>query len=170
MPTQIPAPLTTIVPTIQTQIQAVLSLPPEKVSLSVRDIQPRFKGDQDCYIRLLDATPRTGFEHGSGRTCLVISRPMVITLRTRFQVDASDLNNLWLLDPTNGHWTKEEALLNGLLNWAPTDDSGNWLTAEVLHPLPTPPEIMAEKPVGKGWGQSHLTWELVYQFLSTPGY
>lgn len=171
-PTQAPTSLTQILPAIQAQIQLALGwqTQPERVNLSTKDVQPRFRSDQDCYIRLMDITPRQGFEHGSGRTCIILSRPMVVTLRTRLQVDPSDIQNAWLLDPTYGHWIKEEALFNGLVNFVPLDSSGNWLTAEVLHPLPTPPEIASEKPVGKGWGQSHLTFELVYQFQTNPGY
>lgn len=169
-PGQNPASLLSILPAIQAQVIAVTGLPPEKVSFAARDLEPRFRGDQDCYIRLLNPSPEQGFEHGSGRTCIILSRPLVVTLRTRYQVDTSDVQNLWLLDPTYGHLAKEEALFNGLVNFVPTDSSGNWLTSEVLHPLPTPPEVMADKPQGKGWGESHLTFELKYQVLLNPNF
>lgn len=156
---------------LQAQIATCTGLPPEKISLSAKDIQPRFKGDQDLYIRLMDATPRPGFEHGSGRTCIILSRPLVLTLRTRYQVDPSDVQNAWFLDPNYGHIIKEEQLFNCLVDQPILDPAtSNWLTSEVLHPLPTPPEVMQEKPRGKGWGESHMTFELVYQPSLTPNY
>ena len=168
IPGQNPTSLLTILPAIQAQVVAVTGLPLEKVNLSLKDVQPKYRGDSDCYIRLLDATADPGFEHGSGRTCLIISRPMVVTLRTRLQVDTSDVQTQWFLDQINGHLIKEEALFNGLCNFVPLDVSGNWLLSEVLHPIQTPPEIAVEKPTGKGWGQSHLTFLLKYQALLNP--
>lgn len=164
------ASLVPILEAIQAQIVTVTGLSAEKVSLSAKEIQPRFKGDQDVYIRLMDSTPDMGFEHGSGRTCIIVRRPLVVTLRTRYQVDPSDIQNAWFLDPNYGHIAKEECLFNGLVNWIPLDSSGNWLTSEPLHPMPTPPEVMMEKPKGKGWGESHMTFELVYQAVTNPAY
>src|SRR5690348_11623603 len=109
----IPASLATILPAVKAQLSLVTGSQLTRIRLVARKGTPKFIADQDILVKTTDINPDPGFEHGSGRTCIIIRRPLLIIPRTRLQTDASDQDDNWLLDSSRGHIVLEEKILNG---------------------------------------------------------
>jgi len=167
MPAPIATSLTAILAAVKTQLQTVTDLPVNLIRIVARGQTPRFQGDQDILLRPGDVSWDKGFDSGSGRVCAIIRRPLLVHIRTRFDVDMSDQDDSRLLDATYGHIPLEETVCNALLDFLPADDSSNLLTQEPMHPIDYPAE---EKQEGQAsaWIESRLAFQLTYQLPLNP--
>ena len=169
--TPIPTPLAGILPLVEAQILLLTQglphpLSTNRIFLVTDDQIPKFQGDQDCLIRPGPIQAVETFSTATGRFCPLVTRTLVITLRTRYAVDMSDRSESWVLDAALGHYVLEEAVVAALHDWQPTDPSGNALTEEDLHFLGgTSPQ---KDKRDSQWGQSTLSFSCVYQLPMSP--
>jgi hypothetical protein len=166
MPAPIATSLRAILPAIQAQLASVTGLTTNRVLLVQRETTPRFQGDQDVLVRAGPPQPEDGFELGSGRHAAIVTRLVQVTARTRWAVDESDRDDYALVDEDYGHLALEEAVVNALHIWVPTDRNGNWLSVEPMHWRPHEAPVHDE-PLPASWLSTSLLFDVRYH-LSLP--
>lgn len=115
-------------------------------------------GDADLVLRPGRFVP-TGNETGAGRYDTRIRRLLEVAVRSRLESDEVDSDQLWLLQDA-AHLALEEAVIAALQIFPPEDADSNILLAE---PMRLADGAAAERRKDKrGWGQSVLTFEMVY--------
>lgn len=162
MPSPIATSLVNIIPVVKAQLVRATGLPDTAIRLVARGQTPRFQADQDILIRPGQVAWDQGFDVGSGRVCAIIRRPLLVTVRTRYNVDLSDEDAYRLTDAVNGHIPLEEKVVDALLDFVPRDGNDNMLVQEPMHPLDYPQE--EEQPAeAADWVESRLAFQLTYQ-------
>lgn len=163
MPNVLRTPLSTILPAVTAQLAAGTGLPTNRIGLLAREAEPpAFQGDQDLWVRAGDPTPLGQEMDGTGRIATVISRPLLVILRSRYGVDPSDRDDALLLDPSYGHLAFEEAVASALHLFWPMSAAGDAYSREPLHWMPSarPSESAAAAPVR--WTETRLLFEVQY--------
>jgi hypothetical protein len=168
MPTnsQIASPLADIVPIITAQLVVKTGVPTHSVKVVARgsDYVAKFQGDRDLLLRFSGAQPQAGFTHGAGRVATILDRVLQVTCRVRLNTDPSDDDTRIWVDPTWGLLVLEEAVIDALWGFWPTDTSQNVLTPCVLEWVPSQEaakQLVPPPPLD--WIESHLHFLVTYQ-------
>lgn len=160
MATLIPANPETWLPKLQAQVMSVTTFPSERVILTLRDAkhvpQPH---PQDVLIRVGGFIPHPPHLQGSGRIGAILSRKVVVTVRTRLAVDAGESDEQFITNTTLGHFPLEAKVLNALLHFQPEEA----ITANLL--LQCPLELLGGEDPEKGdeEGSTTLTFRATYE-------
>ena len=162
MPLPVATSARTLLSAIQAQLASATGVTANRVLIVQRPDTPHFQGDKDILVRLGPPAPEDGFTVGAGRHCCLLTRQLQVTPRTRWATDESDRDDLSLLDEVNGHLALEEAVVDALHVWVPTDAQENWLTAQPLHWLPSAPPVR-ETPLSRSWVHTDLVFAVRYQ-------
>ncbi len=162
MAAPIPAPFGTVLLAIQAKIIVQTGLDPSAVPITKRDQLPQFIADKMVILRVMGETPDAEVIRGSGRIANRRYRKVRIIVRTRFYVDESDRDTVWMTDPALGHLALEDQVIDALeVVWI-EDASSNALTFEPCRcgSVSEPKDIGGSKD--KGWGESFIELTVPY--------
>jgi hypothetical protein len=166
MPSLLASPFAPVVQLIQAQLVAKTGVPVQAVKVIARDSSfvPHFQGDRDLLLRFSGPQPQGGFLHGSGRVASILERHLQVTCRVRLNADPSDDDLRSLIDPNYGLYLLEEAVIDALWGFWPTDAQGNTLTVTVIQWVASPPEQkQLAVPPPLDWVEGHLAFLIPYQ-------
>lgn len=157
MPTTLQTPVAVILTWIKTQLVQVTGLQSSQIYLTLLDNPPHFQGDQELVIRPLDPIPDELTE-GAGRVAFTISRPILVTIRSRTWTDLADAQADRMIA---SHAVLEESVLNALHDIVPNDGNGNNYCVEPMH---LDPSVRLDKAPNDGvdWMQSRLVFSMKY--------
>lgn len=132
-------------------------LPAARVIILARDQAPKAQAEQIIYLRPRRFTSIEPENTGGGRSNTRLTRQLDLILSSRMATDASTSDEDWLTHPTRGYYALEDAAVDALQEFFPTDGQGNALVFE-------PIRIMSEDQTLKlgHWGQANATFEVGY--------
>lgn len=99
-------------------------------ALEMDDVQP-LSGQRDLLIQLTGESPLP-WQEGGGRHVNGRSRGLKLALRTRLHLDQPSIDTARLTEETFGHLAAEEAIVDALESFQPTDAAGNVLALPIL--------------------------------------
>jgi hypothetical protein len=156
--TPVQTPISPILDAIKAQLVARNVHTPDHIFMVAVDDPPHTMGDSDILLRPMRISPTQ--PKGAGRVERRVRRLLKVIVRTRLALDEVDRDFAWLEDASLGHFVMEEAVVNWLDTFQPTDGSGNALTFE---PLDWVPSSQPEKEkADSSWGRSELFFEIPY--------
>lgn len=162
MASPIPTTLAVILPKIQARVMSVLSFPAERVVIDARtdpdaeEVQPQ--ADQYVRIKVESRTPIDTSVEARGRIYPDMMARVSCTLRSRYDVDTVNSDQLALTAASTGHLVREHQLWDALIVFQPEDASGNWLVREPIKPGPA----TAPRKPPKEWMQSVLEFSIIF--------
>jgi hypothetical protein len=162
MPTVVRSPFTAVLAAVKAQLTAVTGLPAFRVKAVMHGRRfPHFQADQDILVVIGPPVPDNPVTYGAGRVDFPVVRTLTVTPRVRMASDPSDSDDLLISDPARGLIALEEAVLNALHDFHPTDANNNLLTREPIHFSPSPPPS-DDPPPDRTWASSPLNFEVAY--------
>lgn len=145
-------------------VGSLLKIPITAILFSRVDQAPRFNSNQDIVLRVTGPRPYPGMTEGHGEIAPVVTRGLIVEIRSRFTVDQPDRVDNWLLLM---QLPLEDAVLTALTLFRPMDVTapvdvltvhGIRLTSgqeyrDEIRKIPNP---------DKTWGSSYLTFAIDY--------
>jgi hypothetical protein len=134
------------------------------IFLSCRPQMPHFQAEQDILLRPFGFRIDQGRDLAGGRYTTVFTRRLGATLRTRANLDESFKDQVWYQGDAGivlGHSALEEAVVDALHEFTPTDSNSNALTVEPMKIIEgnDPSKLMNDQ---NSWGWSLLMFSIVY--------
>jgi hypothetical protein len=151
-----------ILTSVRTQLVNYVQLNENQIKVVAREDVPYWPSTQYLLLRPRSIVPQPGWNSGAGRVSTVVSRNLLVMVRTKLWTDVADQDAFWLSsDPTESHILLEEKVADALHEFFPTDTSGNHLTIQGLKLTPSPEPVKA--PQEPSWGQTALEFSIFYQ-------
>jgi hypothetical protein len=122
---------------------------------------PHFAAVQDVLVRPAGFRVQIPWADTEGRVGMLIRRTILLTPRTRMELDQADQDIDLLTDASLGHFVFEEAIINALHLYQPLDGAGDALTIEPMH-LTQGDDAAKEDEKSQGWGYATLNLEASY--------
>ena len=155
--------LADVLAVVQTQLAAGTGLTADRILPIARPTQkvPKLVGDQDILIRFKAFRRTGGPQDWRGRHDLRLTHRLLVTIRTRFEMDSEDKDTRWLTDSTKGNILAWEDVLDCLHGFVPKDSSGNSMAVE---PLAILEGDSGEKDAkDAGWGEATLSFSVILE-------
>ncbi len=122
---------------------------------------PHFGAEQDVLLRPMGFAVEKGWDNAAGRVTTVILRRLMVTCRTRDNLDEQGRDKLWLTSATKGHLKFEEATANALHEfWPDLNEGKNFLTIEPMKMQSGDDPDKETKD--QSWGKSALVFSMNY--------
>lgn len=149
---------------IQTRLLALNILPSRRVVIAARVYEWNApKWDHLIAVRPVDLEVYQDWAESKGRHCTMVNREFSVDLYTRMSLDDVLKDEDW----TNDHFAYQDAIIDALHVWLPTENGGNAITVCPLHLTSV---LHADKPdTVPGLGISQIKFRCDYVLdLSQP--